>query len=95
VARLHYKHPVERSFHKIVYQIYTLSGVHKRTLIAYEWHCDPYEVYGLPHGNCRHTAESFQPSLPSQRVRPSRNSLATANILDDVHLLQDQTVCAI
>jgi len=44
---------VERNFHKIIYQITTAANVHKRTLIAYEWHIEPYEVYGLPHGNCR------------------------------------------
>jgi hypothetical protein len=46
VTRLRYKHPVERNFHKIVYQITTVAGVHKRTLIAYEWHAEPYEVGG-------------------------------------------------
>jgi hypothetical protein len=68
VTNLCYKHPVEQRFHKIIFEIVTSSGYHRRTLVAYEWHCDPYEVYGLPHRRQRYDTSSFQPSLPSQRI---------------------------
>lgn len=37
--------------------------------------CDPYEVYGLPHGNSRYSTESYQPAMASDReVRRSVQS---------------------
>jgi hypothetical protein len=67
VTRLRYRHPVEKNFLKTIYTISTPRGVPKRSFVSYEWHVDPYEVYGLPHGNARYSVESYQPAMASER----------------------------
>ena len=67
VTRLRYRHPVEKNFLKTIYTISTPRGIPKRSFVAYEWHAEPYEVFGLPHGNSRYTVDSYQPAMASER----------------------------
>jgi hypothetical protein len=86
VTRLRYRHPVEKNFLKTIYTISTPRGIPKRSFVSYEWHCDPYEVFGLPHGNARYTVDSYQPAMASERevgtateVRSNRHTRPAAH----------------
>lgn len=60
---------MEKNFLKTIYTISTPRGIPKRSFVAYEWGAqhEPYEVYGLPHGNARYSVDSYQPTMASER----------------------------